>query len=185
MKKRFSFLIELIVIGILIAIDRFSKNWATLTLKDSDGIDLIPGVLKLFYLPSGNRGAAFGMFKGQLWLFILVTVIVCAILIYVLLRLPSERKYMILHPIMICIVAGGIGNLIDRVINGYVVDFIYFYMIEFPIFNVADCYVTVSTIILAFLLLFYYKEEDFKDLESHLVPRFMKKESEGSGKKES
>ena len=62
----------------------------------------------------------------------------------------------------ICILffAGALGNFIDRVFRNYVVDFFYFKLIDFPVFNVADIYVTVGTFILAFLLLFYYKEED-------------------------
>lgn len=178
MKRIYSVLIEAAVMICLIVCDHLSKLWADSVLKDTEGIDLIPGVLKFFYLPSGNRGAAFGMFKGQLWLFIIVTVIVCACLIYVMIRLPFSRRYFILHPIMICIVAGGIGNLIDRIMNGYVVDFIYFYLINFPIFNMADCYVTVSTILLAFLLLFYYKEEDFKKIEAILIPKNLKKDQD-------
>lgn len=175
MKKSVAVLLEILSICVLIAIDYWSKIWAGSSLKGNDGIDLIPGVLQLFYLPSGNTGAAFGMFKGQLWLFILITVLVCAILFYVLFHLPYQKRYFILHPIIIFIISGGIGNLIDRVLHGSVVDFIYFYLINFPIFNVADCYVTVATTVLAVLLLFYYKEEDFKELESVLVPKFFKK----------
>ena len=64
---------------------------------------------------------------------------------------------------LIC--AGAAGNFIDRVAMGYVVDFLYFKLIDFPIFNVADCYVTVSTIALAFLLFRYYSDEDLEVLK--------------------
>ena len=168
-------IVEILSIICLVSIDYFTKIWAGSTLKGTRGIDLIPGVLQFFYLPSGNTGAAFGMFKGQLWLFILITVLVCAVLFYVLFHLPLVKRYFILHPVIICIISGGIGNLIDRVIHGSVVDFIYFYLINFPIFNVADCYVTIATTLLAVLLLFYYKEEDFRELESILVPKFFRK----------
>ena len=60
------------------------------------------------------------------------------------------------------LVAGAIGNFIDRLVNKYVIDFIYFSLIDFPIFNVADIYVTLSVIALFILIFFYYKEEDFK-----------------------
>ena len=63
------------------------------------------------------------------------------------------------------ITAGGIGNLIDRVRLNYVVDFIYFSLIDFPVFNVADIYVTVSMFLLLILVLFYYKDEDFQFLK--------------------
>ncbi len=175
MKKSVVFLLEMISIVILVVVDHLSKIWAVSTLKGNDGIELVEGVLKLYYLPSGNTGAAFGMFKGQLWLFILITVLVCLVLFYALYHLPVEKRYFIVHPIIIMIIAGGIGNLIDRIMNGYVVDFIYFYLINFPIFNVADCFVTVATVILAFLLLFFYKEEDFKYMETILIPKYFRK----------
>jgi signal peptidase II len=62
--------------------------------------------------------------------------------------------------LMVFIAAGAVGNMIDRVFLGYVRDFLYFSLIDFPIFNVADIYVTCATILLILLLLFYYKEED-------------------------
>ena len=65
---------------------------------------------------------------------------------------------------MTAIAAGAAGNLIDRVSQGYVVDFLYFKLIDFPIFNVADCYVTVATAILMVLFLWYYKDEEFEML---------------------
>ena len=63
---------------------------------------------------------------------------------------------------MILFVSGAIGNLIDRIVNNYVVDFFYFKLINFPIFNVADIYVTVAAFLFIFLCLFIYKEEDFE-----------------------
>ena len=175
MKKFSRHLLEVAVIVLQILFDRFTKIRAQQFLRGTDGIELIKGVLKLYYLPNGNTGAAFGMFKGQLWLFVFVTVLVCAVLFYILIKLPYVKPYRILHIILCCIIAGGIGNLIDRLMNGSVVDFIYFYLINFPIFNVADCYVTVSTVILAILMLFVYREADFKALEELLVPERFKK----------
>ena len=78
-----------------------------------------------------------------------------------------------MHIICILAVAGGIGNAIDRVRLNYVVDFIYFSLIDFPIFNVADCYVVICAILLIIFYLFYYKDEDF----SFLDQIFRKKES--------
>lgn len=175
MKKSLSVTLELIGVVILIIFDRLTKAWASNSLVNTEGIDLIPGVLKFYYLPHGNTGAAFGMFKGQLWLFILITVIVVAALVYMMIRIPNKPRYAILHIIFVLIVAGGIGNMIDRVAYHSVVDFIYFYLINFPIFNVADCFVTVATILLAILILFYYKEEDFKLIEEAIKPGFLKK----------
>ena len=65
---------------------------------------------------------------------------------------------------MACIVAGAMGNIIDRIRNGFVVDFIYFSLIDFPVFNVADIYVTCSAIALIVLFLFIYKEDDINKI---------------------
>lgn len=175
MKKRVVLIIEFIAVVILIVLDRLSKIWAVSSLKDSEGIELINGVLKFYYLPNGNTGAAFGIFEGQLILLIVVTLLVVSLLVYFLVKIPFESKFRLLHICFILIIAGGIGNLIDRIFNSYVVDFIYFYLINFPIFNVADCFVSVSTIVLAILLLFYYDDKDLKRVEGYIRPKFIKK----------
>ena len=72
-----------------------------------------------------------------------------------------EKKYLPVQIISLFLIAGGLGNLIDRIRLGYVIDFFYFSLINFPVFNMADIYVTVSMAILFVLLIFYYKEEDF------------------------
>ena len=108
-----------------------------------------------------NSGAAWGMLSGKINLFLVFTVIVMLIVTYVIINLPATRKYM---PILITctlLVSGAAGNFIDRVRFGYVRDFIYFKLINFPVFNVADCYVTVSVVLLIILILFVYKEDDF------------------------
>lgn len=178
MKKNIAFIFEIIGVIVLIVLDRLSKIWAVASLKGNDGIELINGVLKFYYLPNGNTGAAFGILKGNLWLFILITVLVVALLVYLIYKVPFIAKFAPMHITFIFIIAGGIGNLIDRIFNHYVVDFIYFYLIDFPIFNVADCYVTVSTIVIALLLLFYYDENDLKKFEEYGIPRYFKKNKE-------
>ena len=85
--------------------------------------------------------------------------------LYVLWKLPAEKKFLLLKILCFFIVSGGLGNMIDRMRLNYVVDFIYFSPIDFPIFNVADIYVTVSMILLFVLVMFYYKEEDFEFLK--------------------
>ena len=75
-------------------------------------------------------------------------------------QLPDEKKFVPLRICITLITAGAAGNLIDRVVQGYVVDFLYFILIDFPIFNVADCYVTVATAVLLILLMKVYSDED-------------------------
>ena len=108
-----------------------------------------------------NSGAAWGMLSGKINLFLVFTVIVMLIVTYVIINLPATRKYMPLLITCTLLVSGAVGNFIDRVRFGYVRDFIYFKLINFPVFNVADCYVTVSVALLIILILFVYKEDGF------------------------
>lgn len=142
----------------LVLADQFTKYIAVVHLKDQPAIAVIPDVLELNYLE--NRGAAFGMLQNQKIFFVFVAVIILAMIAYVLFKMPEKRKYTILHVLLVLIAAGAIGNMIDRLRLDYVVDFISFVLIHFPIFNVADIYVTIATTVLVLLLLFYYKEAD-------------------------
>ena len=144
--------------ALLVLLDQATKLAAVSALKDGGPYVLIPGVFQLQYLE--NRGAAFGLLQNARIFFLAVTLIALAAVIYVLVRLPLKRKYIVLRFLMVLIAAGAVGNMIDRVFLGYVRDFLYFSLIDFPIFNVADIYVTCATILLILLLLFYYKEED-------------------------
>ena len=156
LKKKFFLFLDLLMIAGLIALDQYTKQWAKVYLKDKPAYNLINGILELNYLE--NQGAAFGMLPNQKVFFIFVATVILFVAGYVLLKVPDQKKYTILHFLFSLIVAGSIGNMIDRVRYDYVVDFIYFVRINFPIFNVADIYATVSAIVLLFLLLFYYKE---------------------------
>ena len=83
-----------------------------------------------------------------------------AFLLYFLYKAPATKRFVPLRLLAVFIMAGGIGNMIDRFVLGYVVDFFSFVLIHFPVFNVADVYITVSTILLAVFLIFVYKEEE-------------------------
>lgn len=160
MKKQKKRLLLKDMLGMLLLIlaDQLTKYIAVVHLKDKPAIPIISDVLELNYLE--NRGAAFGMLQNQKIFFVFVAVIILAVIGYVLFKMPEKKKYAILHVLLVLIASGAVGNLIDRLRLDYVVDFISFVLIHFPIFNVADIYVTVATTILVVLLLFYYKEED-------------------------
>ena len=163
-KKRLAtFLLFLVSTAVLVAFYQWTKNLAVEHLKGQEDISLIPGVLCLHYLE--NRGAAFGIFQDQRTFLLILTAIILICVCYVLWRIPSDKKYNLLKLLCIMITAGGIGNLIDRVRLNYVVDFIYFSLIDFPVFNVADIYVTTSMFLLLILVLCYYKDEDFQFLK--------------------
>lgn len=74
--------------------------------------------------------------------------------------MPHETKFIAIKWILVILVAGAVGNMIDRIYNGYVVDFLYFELINFPVFNVADCYVVVGAILAVILIIFYYDDND-------------------------
>ncbi len=161
-KKKKFLLFDFLMIVLLVFLDQFTKYLAVEHLQDKPAIKIIDGVLELNFLK--NRGAAFGLLQNQKVFFVLIAVIILFIIGYVLFRMPDNKKYNIMHILLVMIASGAAGNMIDRISHDYVVDFIYFVLINFPIFNVADIYVTVSTVLFILLFLFYYKEDDFNFL---------------------
>lgn len=161
-KKWKMLLFDGILALLLIFLDQFTKYLAIVKLKAQPPIALIDGVLELQYLE--NRGSAFGMLQNQKIFILFVGLLFMVFLIVLLLKLPKHRKYIPLHLTITTIIVGGIGNMIDRLRLDYVVDFIYFKLINFPIFNVADIYIVVATIGLMTLMLFIYKEQDLEFL---------------------
>lgn len=157
-KKKKMLATDIFLMAVLIALDQFTKQLAVAHLKDKQAFKLIDGVLELNYLE--NKGAAFGMLQNQGGFFVFVAVIVLGVIGYILCKTPNAKKYRLMHILLSMIAAGAIGNMIDRIRFDYVVDFIYIILINFPIFNVADMYVTFATVILVLALLFYYKEND-------------------------
>ena len=143
--------------------DQLTKLLAVKNLKGKADIPLIPDVLYFQYLE--NRGAAFGIFQDRKIFLVLLTSLILVGVCYVLWKIPADKKYIYLKLLCFLITAGGIGNLIDRVRLDYVIDFIYFAPIDFPVFNVADIYVSVGMVFLFIVVLFYYKDEDFEFLK--------------------
>ena len=150
------------MIAILVFIDQFTKYLAINNLKDKDPIIIIKDVFQFYYLE--NRGAAFGILQNKEWFLIIVPILILLAIFYVIYKLPNVRKYVPIYYICLFISAGAIGNLIDRIRYSFVVDFFYFELIDFPVFNVADSYVSVAGVILVILGFFYYKDDDFEFL---------------------
>ena len=158
-KKFIKLLIYLIGMVVLTEADQITKVMAENKLSGKSDYPIIKDVLEFAYLQ--NNGAAWGMLGGQINLFIILTVFMFILITYVVIRMPYEKKYYPLLTVCTLLGAGAVGNFIDRIRFGYVRDFIYFKLINFPVFNVADICVTVSMILLIILILFVYKEEDF------------------------
>lgn len=168
MKKKFYLkrgLTGLFLSASLILLDQFAKILAVSHLKEKNPVQLLPGVLELQYLE--NRGAAFGILEGKRWLLIIFTCIVLAAIAYVYLRkIPDEKRYRLFRLTSILLFSGAFGNFIDRLSRNYVIDYFNFLFIEFPVFNVADIYITAAAFLLIVVGLFYYKEEDYEKIFS-------------------
>ena len=146
--------------ALIVAADQFTKYLTVANIALHEEVPFIPGLLQLTYVR--NTGAAFSSFEGQQWLFALIFLVFTGLIVYEWKTnkmgfLPFERW---------CIAAiygGGLGNMIDRVRMGYVVDMIETTFMEFPVFNVADCFITCGCIaMIAHLVLFnknFWKDE--------------------------
>lgn len=145
-------------IVLLLLLDQWTKFLAIAHLKGQSDLTLIPGVFSLHYLE--NHGAAFGILEDQQWLFLLLGVIFLVICTVVYVRMPFTVRMLPLRLIALFIAAGAVGNMIDRAVRHYVVDFFYFSLIDFPVFNVADIYITVGAAFLVLFVIFFYKDEE-------------------------
>ncbi len=154
--------LDAVIGAVLLFLDQFTKYLAITHLKGQVPIVLIKDVLELQYLE--NRGSAFSLLQGQKFIILFLGFVVLAVLLYSLLRIPQDKKFRILHILLSALIAGALGNIIDRLRFDYVVDFISFVLIHFPVFNVADCYIVVCTICLFLLFMFIYQEDDLKFL---------------------
>ena len=150
--------IAVVAILMLVGIDQWTKSLAVAKLQTS--VELIKGVFEFTYVE--HRGAAFGILQNHQMMFAAFTVIVVILIFAFYLKIPQGKKYLPLNISLVVLMAGAIGNFIDRTYLGYVVDFLYFKLINFPVFNVADIYVTCSAFLLVILVMFVYKEEDLK-----------------------
>lgn len=167
-RKDWYLLIDALAAAVLLVLDQLTKHLAVLHLKGGTALVLLEGVLELQYVE--NTGVAFSLFRNG-GIFITATgFLVLGAVLFVLFRVPRQRRFFPIHMLMALLVAGAAGNLVDRLHLDYVVDFISFVLIHFPVFNVADCYIVVSAFLLCFLLLFRYREEELAFLSPKRSP---------------
>lgn len=131
----------LIIIGV-VALDQITKALARHFLMALTSVPVIPNVFHLTYIE--NTGAAFSLLAGRSALLIVITVVLIAVLCAWLYLLPKSRRYLPLDTALALVIGGAVGNLIDRIVFGYVIDFFDFRLIGFAIFNVADVFVVVG-----------------------------------------
>lgn len=143
----------ILLIILLIICDQVSKLVVVHKMTQGDSITIIKD---FFYITSHrNTGGAWGIFSGQLWFLIIITIIALAIFAY-LMKDFDLKNNMIYSISLILMVAGTIGNFIDRIFRGEVVDFLQFFIFKynFPIFNIADICLTIGVILLAWTVIF-------------------------------
>lgn len=126
----------------IVLFDQTTKFFA-LTLQTVDFQRFLPGILRFRY--HENEGAAWGILADHRWVFMTVSVIAILVMIAILIQMRKERDWLLFSSLAMFI-GGGIGNMIDRIFRGYVIDFLEFEFIDFPIFNVADSFVTIGAV---------------------------------------
>ena len=152
----------ILLILFLVLLDQGTKYLAIRYLRGSSGISLIDNVLNLRYLE--NRGMAFGLLQNKILFLVLTCIVFFVAIIYLFIKAPATVYYRPLLYTAAIVFAGAMGNFIDRVFRGYVVDFIYFSLIDFPVFNLADIYVVASGIFLILFVCTKYRDDDFSFL---------------------
>lgn len=153
---------DIVVLLFTVFLDQIAKSWARVQLSKQT-IVLIDGVLEFHYLENG--GAAFGMLQGKTPLFLLIAIVMFLVISFIIYHIPADKKFVPLNFSLVLILSGGVGNSIDRIVKGTVTDFIYFRLIDFPVFNLADIYITCSTVWLVLLILFVYKDAELNFLK--------------------
>lgn len=177
--RRIALVICLVAFGILVFLDQWTKHLTDIHIHNKQPISLIKNVLSLTYVE--NRGSAFGMMQGQFIVFYIITVILLGVVVFAFLRTPCTKHYIPIFGVIVTLTAGAIGNCYDRIVRGYVIDMIYFEPINFPVFNVADIYVTISCFVLVILFFFVYKDEDFEMYSLRKPEKTPEKEDKDSG----
>ena len=158
MKNRMiKYIIFIVSVSILVFIDQLTKFLASANLKGNAPYVVIDDIIELVY--TENTGAAFGILQGKQFLFYILTVVVLIILLVLLHKMEFTAHNVPYFIFLILIFSGAVGNFVDRVKNRFVVDFIYFKPIDFPVFNFADICITCGVILALVATLTIYKNE--------------------------
>lgn len=137
-------IVVLIGAALLVLLDQLTKYWAVCALANGGAVKLIPGLLEFTYVE--NPGVAWGLLENRRWLITVITVVMLAfVLVLLMAGHLKESRFLTVGGVLV--LAGGAGNLVDRLANGYVVDFIHWYKwFDFPVFNVADICITIGAL---------------------------------------
>lgn len=143
------YIIPIIICVVLVALDQITKWFVLKMLVPVGSVTIIDGFFNLTYVE--NRGAAFGFLSGAKWLFVLIALIVLIAGCFYYKKIAMDKDKLWLKVSMVMIASGAVGNVIDRLLRGYVVDFLDFIIFgyNFPVFNVADILVVLGTMLFA------------------------------------
>ncbi len=181
------YIIPVLSLIVMVALDQWTKLLTLKHVAGTDGFYIIDKILRIYFVK--NEGMAWGMLQNKQIIFIIITPIVIAFLMMIYYRLPFEKKFILARICVLLLTGGAIGNLIDRIFrgelfHGYVVDMIYVEIIDFPVFNIADSFITVGFAMMIFSIFCVYKEKDFDLLFKRKKAAEEKKEEEVSNEEE-
>lgn len=171
------FLLEMLFFGVVLAADLLTKEYVYGYADTHGKIKLIKDVLS--FTAVTNTGASFGIF-GDSTAALTVVSLVCAIVLFVFILISVKTRHPLLRSALVLILAGAVGNMVDRFAFGYVRDFIYFELIDFAVFNVADSALTVGTILLIIYIIFFYKVKEDKDKKAKEIAKPVSSEKQES-----
>ena len=155
-------LYSLLSLLLIVGADQAVKYWARLSLEPVRSMPILNGFLEFRY--AENTGAAFSLLSGQRWFFILITVVFLAAVILIFKKQYFKAK--LSYIALVLVVGGAVGNFIDRILHGYVVDMFNFTFIDFAIFNVADIFITMGGVLMFVSLLFFEKGKHAAPVEA-------------------
>lgn len=156
------YILPILAISFLTAIDQLTKYMVTSDFVLYESRPVIEGIFSFTYIR--NEGIAWGMFAGGRIIFSILAILIIPFLLWIYHRTVELNAFKFIRVATIFLAAGAIGNLIDRIKLGYVIDFLEFKFIDFPVFNVADIYVTVTMILVFIFICFIYKDEELEKL---------------------
>jgi len=187
MKKIFMrYILPLLAIFALAGFDQLVKFWTIENIELHEHIAIWEGVFELTHIR--NEGMAWGLLQNQQILFIALTPVALFVFAYFYFRAPFTKRFIPIRIAELLLAGGAIGNLVDRIFRGEVlfkgnvVDMFYVKLINFPVFNVADSYITIACVLLVVLVLFYYKDDEFNQMFG--LPKKSVKEKSFTAEKE-
>lgn len=159
--------LPLLFVAGIVLLDQWTKYLTVTEIGENGQIILWENVFELVYVK--NNGMAWGALQNCQWLFILMTPVILFFMGWIYVRMPFEKKFLPMRILEVMLAGGAIGNLLDRMFRGefckgHVVDMFYVRAIHFPVFNVADSFISISFVLLIILVLFFYSEADFDQI---------------------